>query len=284
MDELIPKDQARLRSIVRPFFTRFDQDRNGTLHILEFQLLLRELGEASDPLRAQWYWDQTDKDKNGTVNFDEFSEMLYKFLSDPSTRRSTTHGVVPALSEFLEDEDDEEVPEDLASLDKDTQQKRIKIRSAWMMGVGTVTVILFSDPMVDVLNEWGNRMKINPFYVSFIVAPLASNASELLAAYTYAAKKSQKAITTSISTLVGAACMNNTFCLAIFFSLICGKGLAWQFKAETTAIVLVQWIIGILAIQSQTHSVARGAVIFSMYFFCLLLVYVTEAPWGLNWD
>ena len=32
--------------------------------------------------------------------------------------------------------------------------------------------------------------------------------------------------------LEGAACMNNTFCLAIFMALILFKGLAWQFSAE----------------------------------------------------
>lgn len=48
------------------------------------------------------------------------------------------------------------------------------------MGLGTATVLLFSDPMVDVLSELGAVLGIAPFYVSFVLAPLASNASELL--------------------------------------------------------------------------------------------------------
>merc|ERR1719492_681042 len=113
-----------------------------------------------------------------------------------------------------------------------------------MMGLGTCMILIFSDPMVDVLADWGRRLNISPFYVSFVLAPFASNASELLSAYTYASKKSQKTITTALSSLVGAACMNNTFCLAIFLALVYFKDLAWQFTAETIAIVVIQWLIG----------------------------------------
>lgn len=79
-----------------------------------------------------------------------------------------------------------------------------------MISLGTFLVLLFSDPMVDVLSEFGQRIHVNPFYAAFVLAPMASNASELIAAYNYAAKKTKKTITISLSTLVGAAVMNNT--------------------------------------------------------------------------
>jgi Ca2+/H+ antiporter len=98
----------------------------------------------------------------------------------------------PAEEEDEEEEEEEEVPEDLADLPPDMQQRKIKIRSAWMMGIGTLLVLVFSDPMVDVLSEFGHRAKVKPFYVAFVLAPLASNASELIASYNYALKKTQK--------------------------------------------------------------------------------------------
>ncbi len=73
--------------------------------------------------------------------------------------------------------------------------------------------VLFSDPAVDVLSDIGKRLDVNAFYISFILAPLASNASELVAAYNYGCKKTQAMMTISLSTLEGAACMNNTFCI-----------------------------------------------------------------------
>ena len=56
----------------------------------------------------------------------------------------------------------------------------------------------------------------------------------------YAAKKTRKTITVSLAALEGAACMNNTFCLAIFMALVFFKGLAWKFTAETITILVVE--------------------------------------------
>ena len=45
---------------------------------------------------------------------------------------------------------------------------------------------------VDVLSELGHRIHVPPFFVAFVLAPLASNASELIASYNYALKKTKK--------------------------------------------------------------------------------------------
>jgi len=50
-----------------------------------------------------------------------------------------------------------------------------------MMTMGTIVVLLFSDPMVDVLDTFGKITHIDAFFVSFVLAPLASNAPEILA-------------------------------------------------------------------------------------------------------
>jgi hypothetical protein len=41
-----------------------------------------------------------------------------------------------------------------------------------MMLVGTAVVLLFSDPMVDVLSSIGDRLNVGAFYVAFILSPL----------------------------------------------------------------------------------------------------------------
>merc|ERR1712196_290001 len=95
----------------------------------------------------------------------------------------------------------------------------------------------------------GDRLEIPPFYIAFVLAPLASNASEFIASYNYAAKKTQKTITVSLAALEGAACMNNTFCLSIFMGLVFFKQLAWKYSAETITTVLVQFIVGAVALR-----------------------------------
>merc|ERR1712066_950605 len=109
-----------------------------------------------------------------------------------------------------------------------------------MLFLGTILVLVFSDPMVDVMQTIATKINIPPFYVSFILAPLASNASEMIASQYYASKKTKKTISISFSALQGAASMNNTFCLSIFMGLIYFRGLAWKYTAETLVIVLCQ--------------------------------------------
>lgn len=58
-----------------------------------------------------------------------------------------------------------------------------------LLGVGLVT--FFSDPLVDTMAEFAgpNGVNINPFYVSFILTPFCSNASEVISSLIFAAKK-----------------------------------------------------------------------------------------------
>jgi Ca2+/Na+ antiporter len=149
-----------------------------------------------------------------------------------------------------------------------------------MLAVGTILVVLFSDPMTDVLDEIGTRTGINSFYVSFVLAPMASNASELIASYSYAAKKTRKSISIAIQALQGAACMNNTFCLAIFMALIYFQGLAWQFTAETISILVAQILVALVSFKDMQY---KHDIFFILliYPFCIFIVAGLE---GLGFD
>jgi hypothetical protein len=127
----------------------------------------------------------------------------------------------------------------------------------------------------------GVRTGVAPFYVSFVLAPLASNASELLAAYNYALKKTSKSITVSFSALEGAACMNNTFCLGIFMALIFFKGLRWEFSAETISIVVTQLLMGCMSFK-RVHTLMDGYIVLSIYPASLVLVYCLENIAGMD--
>merc|ERR1712151_697892 len=128
----------------------------------------------------------------------------------------------------------------------------------------------------------GNKIGVNGFYVSFVLAPLASNASELVAAMKLAQKKTIGSMVNALSSLEGAAIMNNTFCLGIFMFLIVYKSLAWKFCAETASILFVQLLVGIIALNVKPQKIIHGIVIFMCYPASLLLVYVLENKLGLD--
>ena len=156
----------------------------------------------------------------------------------------------------------------------------IKTRAATMMAIGLTLILVFSDPTVDVMSNLGQRVGIPPFYVAFILAPLASNASELIASLNYASKKTRKTITVGLSALEGAACMNNTFCLAIFMALIYFKQLAWKFSAETIAILAVECLIAGIAM-CKTQRLWHALFALSLFPLSIAMVAILE---GLGYD
>merc|ERR1712160_224449 len=135
---------------------------------------------------------------------------------DSSFRASVAAHVFSDEDDVEGDDEFEDIPEEFIDLSPEEQQTAIKLRAFKMLSIGTLMVVYFSDPMVDVMQEIAVKAQIPPFYVSFVLAPLASNSSEVVASMFYAAKKTRKTMTVSLSALEGAACMNNTFCLCIF--------------------------------------------------------------------
>jgi Ca2+/Na+ antiporter len=174
------------------------------------------------------------------------------------------------------DEKEDEIDVAIASLSPEEQQKAIIAKSIFLMGVGTIIVLLVSDPMVDVLVELGNRTHIPVFYVSFVLGPLASNVSEVVASFNYAQKKTSKSMRIALATLQGAAVMNNTFCLGIFMILIYTRALSWEFFAETLSILIAQIAMFFMG-RKTVHTMKDGLIILSIYPATLILVALLEA-------
>ena len=146
------------------------------------------------------------------------------------------------------------------------------------LALGTLLVIIFSDPMVDTIDEFSDTINVSSFYVSFVITPLASNASEIYSSLVFAQKKTQEGISMGFSALYGAACMNNTFVLGIFCCLVYFKQLEWTFVAETLVILFTIIVVGINGLK-PTVTVWQGIPVILLFplsirmstlcFFCI---------------
>ena len=203
------EDNERLEAILRPFFKKYDENRDNRMDMLEMRLFFKDLNEDVNQDAIERWFREADSDKSGFIEFQELVEATTRFLREKNHHPTSPfgkaiHHAQAQMTSFggqdnEESEDEEEdMPDDLTGLSVEEQQRKIKLRSLWMMSLGTLLVLLFSDPMVDVLSEIGTRTGIPAFYISFIIAPLASNASELIASYNYAKKKTSKTISVSL--------------------------------------------------------------------------------------
>jgi len=285
--------KSTLKEILRDPFNKYDEDRNGTLDRSEVKTLLRDFHEtiSDDEFEVMFY--KSDKDGDGTIDFDEFISICYTFITMQQNQRmrielaqqydlenplhksnNISHKVMNSMFSE-EDEEEEDIPEDIVDLEPEEQQAIIKKRAIFYLTIGTVVVLAFSDPMVDVMQQIGKRLNLAPFYVAFVLAPIAANISEVIASLFYAKKKTRKTISISLTALEGAACMNNTFCLSIFMGLIYFRGLAWQYTAETISIVVVQLIIGLL-VQRKIMTTFDAFLVLLIFPLSIVLVAVLE--------
>ena len=161
---------------------------------------------------------------------------------------------------------------------------QIKLRAFVTLIAGLAICVVFSDPMVELLTELGNRWDISPFYVSFIVTPIVSNASELISAGQFSARKTRRSIDMSFAQLWGAATVNNTLCLGVFLVLVYARGLAWQFSAETISILLVEALALALMLTARDNvvSVGRASLIALLFPLALVVVWLLENVAGLD--
>jgi Ca2+/Na+ antiporter len=155
---------------------------------------------------------------------------------------------------------------------------QIAVRAIVTLLIGTALVSVFSDPIVTVITNFADTIHIPPFYVSFLITPYCSNASELISSLMFAAGKKRKNASLTYGQIYGAATMNNTMVLGIFFTLVYAKGLYWEFSAESLAIFFVTWCVGLPAAfktNFPTIFFFWGAF---LYPFSIFLVYALE-----NW-
>jgi len=273
----LPQD---LSDALKSLFNEYAKKTPGEgLHAQDMRQLLIVMGLQYTPEAFKKRFEQADKDHGGTLEKLEFLSFFYDMITDktplPHQAPATPAGASAPSGD--DDEEEDEMPEEFKDLPPAEQAAMIMRSSMKQMMTGTFLVLIFSDPMVDVLAQIGKMTGVPPFYVSFVLAPLASNASELVAAMKLASRKTQGSMTQSLQTLEGAACMNNSFCLAIFFFLIFYQGLAWKFTAETASIFLVQFLVFLIVIRSNVQTMQTGVLIFLMYPLSLVFVASIEA-------
>merc|ERR1712007_133297 len=268
--------------ILAPFCASYDVNGDNEIDFDEFRMIFKDVHENLSRDTQEKMFAAADVDNSKVINFEEFVACILCFALEAPVEAEGTRPPKIMLDPKTfyapedEDQEDEDMPEDLADLSPEEQQKRIKQRAFSMMGLGTLLVVVFSDPAVDLLARLGQILDVSSFYVSFLLAPMASNASELVAAANYAAKKTMKSMTTSLSTLEGAAVMSNTFTTGVFFALIYMRGIAWEFQAETIVLVLIQVVIAMMMLNLKHQLLMHACVVFSFYPLALAVTWVLE--------
>lgn len=132
---------------------------------------------------------------------------------------------------------------------------------------------ILAEPLVESVRKFSESLNIEPFYVSFILVPLATNARTAIAAIRAASQKRHLTTSLTFSEIYHKVFMNNILGLFVLVSVIYFRGLTWHFSAEILVVVIVCIIMGILTSFKSKFPNWTLFIAFPLYPLSLVMVY-----------
>jgi len=155
------------------------------------------------------------------------------------------------------------------------KQGKVKIilKACVLLALGAGGAAVFSDPMVDAIVNMSVVAGIPKFFISFVVTPFASNASELIASLYFCAKRTSQSVSVAMAAVYGAVTMNSTLNLGILLLLMWRQDIYWKFTAEAIPMILIVFAVGICASVKNTFLTLEGLIVFALYPISIGLTY-----------
>ncbi|XXQ37429.1 EF-hand domain-containing protein [Plasmodiophora brassicae] len=270
---------------LRLVFKTFDLDDDEFIDRPELVRCLNSLGLDADRRDVNAILKEMDggglrrQNSDERISYREFEQFFTRAITLDDKRRSRTDR--PSMATGLLDASVDGVP-DADDWDDDCDEEermyvhlsdaQIQWKALRTLTFGAALVTLFSFPLVTTMAVFADKVGVSAFYVSFVVAPFASNASEVMAALQFATKRNSKGVSLMFGSLYGSANMNNTFALSIFLGLVAFRGLQWLFTAEVVVILFVTFAVGMQG-RRRTVRMYQAALVAALYPFSIMAIY-----------
>lgn len=279
------------RSAWRQIFNKVKNIKNN-LDLEGFQAFAKDYTLQLTPTQVKFLFYSHDTDTDHQLSEEQFKMLLQSLVATDDTQSAVVNvsstiqqsGSGSDLKEPLldqeksegdeeeEDQDDDEEGSEHAHL---TRGQLIRTAVIYILG-GALVVTAFSDPTVEAIGHLGDLLKIPPFYLAFTLVPLFSNSSEILASLKFAMKKTDVSLGLTLSSLYGAAAMNNSALLATFLGLIYFRQIPWTATNEVLVMLVLTWTVGWLGMK-QTLPLWRAAVMFMLFPLSIGAIYLLNA-------
>ncbi|GAQ81729.1 Calcium-binding EF-hand family protein [Klebsormidium nitens] len=274
--------------VLKDIFRIIDRNGDGEIDADEIKAMVTGMSLSAKNYQVEEsdvdYWmNQFDEDKGGSIGEEEFVKGMSRWASAVTPNRTTSQADLDLEQALLpngagaDDDDDDDSDEQ-----KEPPSKQaIALKATMLLVLGTALIGVFSDPLVDSITIFSRESSIPPFFVSFVVTPFASNASELVSSLLIASKKQSKKISLTFAQVYGAVTMNNSLALGVFLALVFFRGLMWDFSSEVTVIMVTVLSLGIMGSQARTLKLWHAFVMLAFYPLSIGLVAFLD--YGLGW-
>jgi len=127
---------------------------------------------------------------------------------------------------------------------------------------GGFLIVVFSSPFINSVVDAAAMLKVNPILLAFFLAPIASEAPEILESISLSRKGNSQSINIAYSNLIGGTITKTTLLCGIFCFFGLYKGFVWE-SSYSLSLVLLSVCAGCAAAigtlfhqQSKWHGLA----------------------------
>ncbi|KAL3739958.1 hypothetical protein ACJRO7_021265 [Eucalyptus globulus] len=153
-------------------------------------------------------------------------------------------------------------------------------KAGFLIIVGSGITVLLAGPLGDSFEEFGRAAGIRPFFISYVLIPLATSYRQVLAAVISVKKKTKRDISGALTEVYNGVFMNNVMGLATFLALVYIKDIAWDVPAEVLVVLLICTLMGFITSFCTKFQLWTCILSYALYPLSLLLLYILTSVLG----
>ncbi|XP_027342945.1 sodium/calcium exchanger NCL1-like [Abrus precatorius] len=264
---------------IRRLFEKIDSNRDNCISHSELRELIMNIKFVKFSMEVEeavaLVIEELDLDKDRIINEEEFVAGFQKWLSSTSA---------PAIESDSESQEDiYQTWEEADMVVEEKQSKAVIDKSLWawfkaityvVLGIAMLSIL--AEPLIESVHNFSNSAGLHPFFISFILVPLATNAREATSAIKEAKHKKPRTISLAISEIYGGVFMNNILGFFALSVLIYVREITWEFSAELLVVAIVCAITGLTASFHSIFPLWSSFCAILLYPLSLVLVFVLD--------
>ncbi|XP_042499816.1 sodium/calcium exchanger NCL2-like [Macadamia integrifolia] len=176
-----------------------DQDNDEAISITEFQEVLKglKIGDMDTKKAIEKLMKEFDADGDNKIDETEFINGLKKMME---TARNMVEDKYSAPEDLPDDKAYQEIWHEVETDELvEKNQTWTWIKAVLQLLFGMIILALLSEPLVDAVQGFSTAANIPPFFVAFVVVPLATNSREALSAISTASRKTPRTCSLTLS-------------------------------------------------------------------------------------
>lgn len=214
----------------------------------------------------------------GVLGYGAFLAMSLQGKAAPMLAEDSLPGPAVAEGESAQDDDESARMVKVADGDDDDHEHgdTPTAKGVIYLLAGGLLIFLYADDFIDAVVTGASSLHLSPTLLAFFLAPVASEAPEILESIQLSKNGNNQNINVAFSNLVGGTISKTTLLFAIFNFYGVARGFAYE-PGYTVSIVLLSLCAGAAgatgAIRSEKVPFSRGVAFFVLFAFTGFIQY-----------